>query len=117
MIISVDAAGGDFYPDAPVAGAVEAVHVQNNLKVMLCGPQAMIEETLSEHQYPTDQILIQHAPQIIGMDEIPAQAVKTKQNSSVATALELQKRANAGDSSAPVIPAHCWQPQHLFSVN
>ncbi len=91
MIIAVDAVGGDFYPEAPVAGSVEAVCAHDNLSVLLCGPQKIIEEELSNHSYDSDRISVQHAPQIIGMDEAPAQAVKTKQNSSIVTALGLQK--------------------------
>ncbi len=91
MIIAVDAVGGDFYPEAPVAGSLEAVKADDNLKVMLCGPKDLIKKELDSHQYNSDQIIIHDAPQIIGMNESPAQAVKAKQNSSIVTALVLQK--------------------------
>ncbi len=90
-IIAVDAVGGDNYPEAPVAGSVEAVAAKDDLKVLLCGPQALIEKELSKHTYPSDRILIHDAPQVVGMDEAPAQAVKTKQKSSIVKALGLQK--------------------------
>ncbi|MBN2732088.1 MAG: phosphate acyltransferase PlsX [Balneolaceae bacterium] len=83
MIIAVDAAGGDHYPQSPVAGAVEAVKAQDDLKVMLVGPQAIIEDELSNYQYDSEKVLVHHAPEIISMDEPPAQAVKTKRNSSI----------------------------------
>ncbi len=91
MIVAVDAVGGDFYPEAPIAGSLEAVKADDNLKVMLCGPKGLVEEELGNHQYDPDRILIHNAPQVIGMDESPAQAVKTKQDSSIVSALGLQK--------------------------
>lgn len=89
--IAVDAVGGDFCPEAPVAGAVESVNARDDLQVLLCGPQDLIEKELEKHQYDASQILVQNAPQVISMDEAPAQAVKTKQKSSIVTALSLQK--------------------------
>lgn len=90
-IIAVDAVGGDHCPEAPVAGAVEAVEAKNGLQVLLCGPQNLVQEELQKHQYDADRIHIHDAPQVIGMDEAPAQAVKTKQKSSIVKALGLQK--------------------------
>lgn len=91
MIIAVDAAGGDHYPQSPVAGAVEAVEAKEDLKVILVGPQAMIEDELSNHQYDSERVLIHDVPEIIAMDEAPAQAVKTKRNSSIAAGNGLLK--------------------------
>lgn len=83
MIIAVDAAGGDHYPENPVAGAVEAVNAQSGFKVLLVGPQQMIEHELSSYSYDNGRLIVQDAPEIIEMEESPAQAVKTKRNSSI----------------------------------
>lgn len=91
MIIAVDAAGGDDYPQSPVAGAVEAVREQDGFEIILTGPEDLINKELNNHEYDEDRITVHHAPQIIEMDESPAQAVKTKQDSSVVAGLKLQK--------------------------
>lgn len=83
MIIAVDAAGGDHYPENPVAGGVEAVNTHDGFKVLLVGPQQMIEDELSNHTYDNGRLIVQDAPEIIEMEESPAQAVKTKRNSSI----------------------------------
>lgn len=91
MIIAVDAVGGDHYPDSPVQGAIEAVQEHDTLKVVLIGPEKLIGDKLKELEYDSDRILVQHAPEIIGMNEHPAQAVKTKKNSSIVAGMGMQK--------------------------
>lgn len=91
MIIAVDAAGGDNYPQSPVAGAVEAVREQDGFEVILTGPQDLINNELANHTYDENRISVHHAPQIIEMNETPAQAVKSKQDSSIVAGLKLQK--------------------------
>jgi glycerol-3-phosphate acyltransferase PlsX len=91
MVIAVDAAGGDHYPKSPVQGAIEAVNELSDLKVVLVGPEDVINDELANHEYDSRKILIQHAPEIIGMNESPAQAVKTKQNSSIVTGIGMHK--------------------------
>lgn len=94
MIIAVDAAGGDHYPKHPVEGALQAVTEREGLQVILVGPEDMVREELDDHS-PDDRVKIHHAPQIIGMDESPARAVKTKEESSIAVGLGLQKAGRA----------------------
>jgi glycerol-3-phosphate acyltransferase PlsX len=95
MIIAVDAAGGDHFPQHPVQGAVEAVNADDRISVMLLGPQSMVEDELAKHNADTDRITVVDAPQIIEMDESPSQAVKTKQESSIVRGLGLQKQGQA----------------------
>lgn len=87
MIIAVDAAGGDYYPESPVKGAVEAVRELDYLQVILVGPESVVSKQLEELDYDGRRIQVQDAPQIIEMDEAPAQAVKTKRNSSIVVGL------------------------------
>ncbi len=91
MVIAVDAAGGDFYPQSPVKGAVQAAEKMPDLNLILVGPEDIIEDELSNYDYDSKRIKIQHAPEIIGMNESPAQAVKTKQNSSIVSGLGMHK--------------------------
>ncbi|WP_441000194.1 phosphate acyltransferase PlsX [Fodinibius sp. SL11] len=92
MIIAVDAAGGDYYPKNPVEGSIQAIEEDPNLTVVLVGPEELINNELEGHDYDQKRLLVQHAPEVIGMDESPAQAVKTKQNSSIVTGVGMHKR-------------------------
>ena len=91
MVIAVDAAGGDYYPKSPVEGTVQAVEESKDLTVILVGPEADINDELSQHDYDEKRIIVEDAPEVIGMDESPAQAVKTKQNSSIVKGLGMHK--------------------------
>jgi glycerol-3-phosphate acyltransferase PlsX len=91
MIVAVDAAGGDHYPKAPVEGALLAVKEDHDLKVLLIGPEDMIKKELENKEYDKNRVLIQDAPQIIGMEESPATAVKGKQQSSIVIGMGLHK--------------------------
>lgn len=91
MVIAVDAAGGDHYPESPVKGALQAVEESSDLTVILVGPEADVNDELSKHDYDEKRIIVEDAPEVIGMDESPAQAVKTKQNSSIVKGLGIHK--------------------------
>ncbi len=91
MIVAVDAAGGDFYPQNPVEGALQAVEENSELKVLLVGPEEIIKKELANHDYDEKRVLIHDAPQVIGMEESPGQAVKTKQQSSIVVGVGLHK--------------------------
>ena len=91
MVIAVDAVGGDHFPDVPVQGAIQALKEHPDLEILLVGPEETIKQELDLHQYDTDRIEILHAPEIIGMDESPSIAVKSKQKSSIAVGLNAHK--------------------------
>lgn len=91
MIIAVDAVGGDFYPESPVKGAIEASEEHRDLNIILLGPEETVKRELDKYEHDSQRIHIQHAPQVIEMDEPPAQAVKTKRDSSIVTGLGMLK--------------------------
>lgn len=92
MLIAVDAVGGDHYPERPVQGAIEATKENENLRILLLGPEELIREELSGKEYDASRIHIHHAPEVIGMDESPASAVKTKQQSSITVGISAHKQ-------------------------
>lgn len=91
MIVAVDAAGGDFYPKSPVEGALQAIEENSELTVLLVGPEKIIKAELENHTYDEARVLVHDAPQVIGMEESPGHAVKTKQQSSIVVGLGLHK--------------------------
>lgn len=97
MVIAVDAAGGDFYPVNPVAGAVMATQEDDQVEILLVGPEKTIREELERQPHDDGRIHILNAPEIIGMDESPSTAVKTKRMSSIAVGIAAHKK---GECSA-----------------
>lgn len=91
MIVAVDAAGGDHYPKNPVEGALLAIEEDSDLQVLLLGSEDAIKKELEGRLYDNTRISILHTPQIIGMDESPASAVKHKQQSSIVMGMGLHK--------------------------
>jgi glycerol-3-phosphate acyltransferase PlsX len=77
--------GGDDAPAAVVKGALQAVrHADGDLHVLLTGPEARIREALDAHpDAPAEAFEVVDAPDVIGMAEAPAAAVKQKTNSSI----------------------------------
>jgi glycerol-3-phosphate acyltransferase PlsX len=77
--------GGDDAPAAVIEGAIQAVrHADEDLHVLLVGPEAQVREGLDAHpDAPAGALQTVDAPDVIGMGEAPATAVKQKTNSSI----------------------------------
>ncbi len=97
MVIAVDAVGGDYYPKVPVEGAIQSIKEDPEIEILLVGPKSIIQKELDSQEYDSGRIQILDAPEIIGMDESPASAVKSKQKSSIAIGLSAHK---SGDCDA-----------------
>jgi glycerol-3-phosphate acyltransferase PlsX len=90
--IALDAMGGDFAPNAPVAGAIEALdELPPTCEVALVGRSAEIEAAIAEHGSISDRLHILDAPETIEMGEKPLAAVRGKRKSSIRIGLESQK--------------------------
>ncbi len=95
-IIAVDAMGGDFAPHYVVLGAIEAIKKNRNIEVLLVGQKDKIKEELAkikDYKFPEENIV--DAPEVITMEDKPADAVKNKQNSSIVIGLKLVKERKA----------------------
>ena len=93
MRIVLDAMGGDFAPQTPVVGAVQAAK-ELKTEVVLVGDRERIERELSRYSYPKDLIEVVHSEDAVPMDEQPAKALKRK-NSSIHVGLQLVKNGKA----------------------
>ncbi len=91
MVIAVDAAGGDYFPKNPVEGSLQALQEDVSLKIMLVGPRELITKELEKHNYDPERVQVVDAPEIIGMEESPASAVRDKRSSSIVVGLTLHK--------------------------
>lgn len=97
--IAVDAMGGDLGPSVVVEGAVQAARLYR-IATTLVGDQQQLSELLRLHPDAASlPISIQHASQVVGMDEAPGLAIRKKADSSIRVAFEL---VGAGKASAVV---------------
>lgn len=92
MVIAVDAMGGDAAPEVVVAGALEAAS-QVRGEIILVGPAERLERLLPAKRPPN--LRVADAPQVIGMDEDPGRAVKSKPDSSLAVTVNLVRDGEA----------------------
>jgi glycerol-3-phosphate acyltransferase PlsX len=98
--IALDAMGGDFAPQATVAGALLALsELDSAHTIQLVGRSAIVKEQLSallgDGQYAAlasqrDRIDVVEAPDVIEMTDKPGAAVRGKPNSSMIVGLKLQ---------------------------
>lgn len=94
--IIIDAMGGDYAPKQQVLGAVEALNKDKDLYLILCGDEGQIEAVLADcKKYPRERLEIRHTTEVIGMEETPTRAVKTKKDSSTVVAFRLLKEGAA----------------------
>ncbi|MBQ9432276.1 MAG: phosphate acyltransferase PlsX [Kiritimatiellae bacterium] len=108
MKIALDVMGGDHAPEEIVKGAVEAVAKLKGLDtIYLVGDEQATKAELAKYrQADMTKLEIVHAPESIGMDESPADAVRKKKNCSINVAMGLVKRGaadafvSAGNSGA-----------------
>lgn len=94
MRIALDAMGGDFAPEATVAGALLARR-ELGIEIALVGPTELIESEFKRHGALPTGVQIVHAAQAIRMDEAPAQAVRQKREASINVAMELVRQGVA----------------------
>jgi glycerol-3-phosphate acyltransferase PlsX len=87
MLIALDAMGGDFAPGPIVAGAVKAIAADPELRVILVGDQAQIENCLSGAS--RERIEIFHCTQVVTMEESPVIALRKKPDNSISRCWQL----------------------------
>lgn len=86
--IALDAMGGDRAPDAVVAGAVLAAR-ECDVAVRLVGDLIALETALAAHNGASGlPLTVEHAPDVVGMDETPLAALRRKPQASIAVACD-----------------------------
>ncbi len=83
MRIAIDAMGGDHAPAEIVRGAVEGLsYLSPSDELVLLGKEDVIRAHLGS-DVSNKQIVIQHCPEVIEMDDSPVEALRQKKNSSI----------------------------------
>src|ERR1700736_5160688 len=108
MQIALDAMGGDHAPGPIVAGAVQAVAANPELRVVLVGDRDQLEAGLAREGAPRDRLDIFHCTQVVTMEETPVLALRKKPDNSISRCWQLlaehkvQAIVSAGNTGAMV---------------
>ncbi|MCG6971440.1 MAG: phosphate acyltransferase PlsX [Gammaproteobacteria bacterium] len=96
ITIALDAMGGDYGPSVVVPSAVHVLKEKSELSVILVGDTDRIQNELASiKNAPHARIEIQHASQVVEMDDLPSQALRNKKDSSMRVAINLVKEGKA----------------------
>jgi glycerol-3-phosphate acyltransferase PlsX len=96
VTIAIDVMGGDHGAKVTVPATLSFVKRNPDVNIILVGNQALIQQSLTHYQalnHP--QIIIQHATEVVEMDESPQSALKNKKDSSMRVAINLVKEGRA----------------------
>ena len=91
VTIAVDALGGDNAPGVVLGGVEQALAADQDLTVILCGPDDVVSPFAAAH----DRCVAQPTSEAISMGEHPAQAVRKKKDSSIVAGCRLVKEEAA----------------------
>jgi glycerol-3-phosphate acyltransferase PlsX len=90
LTIALDAMGGDHGPLATVPAAVESAARFPDLDLILVGDESTLRQALgAQAERYRDRIRIQHASEVVSMDESPSKALRGKKDSSMRVAINL----------------------------
>jgi phosphate acyltransferase len=96
LTIAVDAMGGDNAPACVIEGTIQALRESGNrFSVVLIGQSEKVEHLLALQDTRGLNLRFMHAPEVVTMDDIPAIAVKSKQESSLVRGLKMCKAKEA----------------------
>lgn len=112
MKIGIDILGGDFAPEANIAGAVLAKkELPQDVQLVLIGDQEQILSGLNALGTDATGFEIVHAPDVITMHDHPTRAIPQKPNSSIAVGFDLLAKkeidvfASTGNTGAMLVGA------------
>tara|TARA_Y100000815_G_scaffold250281_1_gene252910 strand:- start:1792 stop:2823 length:1032 start_codon:yes stop_codon:yes gene_type:complete len=94
--IAVDAMGGDEGIAVMLAGVARARRKFPGMEFFLVGDESAIREGLKNHPNLTAASEIVHAPEVVGSEEKPSQALRRAKTTSMGIAIDLVKQGRAG---------------------
>ena len=87
--IIVDCFGGDHSPQANIDGSLSALERFKDLSLILTGDESTIRAYLDGRDYDSSRLQVVHAPEVIGCDEKPTDAIRLKKESSMIKAIRM----------------------------
>lgn len=94
-MIAVDAMGGDEGLAVMLAGVARARRRYEGMRFLLVGDEAAIRDGLATHPNLTAASEIVHAPETIGADDKPSQAIRRARTTSMGIAIDMVKQGRA----------------------
>jgi glycerol-3-phosphate acyltransferase PlsX len=100
MRIAIDAMGGDQAPGKILQGALEALEMlEEGDQLILVGNREVIEKEvggeIAEANGGAERVRIEHASQVITMEDSPVEAIRGKRDSSIVRMVKLAKEGQA----------------------
>ena len=95
ITLAVDAMGGDHGPSVTIPASIDALSKYDQLRIILVGDKELIQTELQKNKYTNTRLSIQHASEVVEMDESPQSALKNKKDSSMRVAINLIKEEKA----------------------
>jgi glycerol-3-phosphate acyltransferase PlsX len=97
MRIAIDAMGGDQAPAQILQGALDALPLlEDGDQLILVGNQDILRQHLGDALTSAgDKLRIEHASQVITMDDSPVEAIRHKRDSSIVRMVKLAKEGHA----------------------
>jgi glycerol-3-phosphate acyltransferase PlsX len=96
VTLAVDAMSGDHGHAVAVRAARLALAAHPELRLILVGDQAILAPALAAQRLAGDtRVTLQHANEVVAMDELPSKALRNKKDSSMRVAINLVKEGRA----------------------
>ncbi|NML24797.1 phosphate acyltransferase PlsX [Zoogloea dura] len=96
VTLAIDCMGGDHGPSVTVPAALHFMRADREARVVLVGRAEAIEPHLGTAQAEFgERLRIQRASEVVGMDEPPALAMRSKKDSSMRVSVDLVKSGEA----------------------
>jgi glycerol-3-phosphate acyltransferase PlsX len=96
ITVALDGMGGDHGPSVVVPAALATLKNQPSARLILVGRRELLLDELARRRAREhERLSIQHAPEVVTMDESPGQALRNKKASSMRVAVELVKHGEA----------------------
>ena len=89
VTIALDAMGGDAGPEATIPAALGMLRKRPDLTLILVGKQDVIAPLVQDSAALGQRLIIQHASEVVAMDEPPRDALRKKKDSSMRVAINL----------------------------
>ncbi|GAC1625225.1 MAG: phosphate acyltransferase PlsX [Nevskia sp.] len=102
ILLAIDAMSGDHGLRVAVEASLIALEEHANLSLILVGDEAQLRKSLAQQRHAhAKRITIQHASEVVAMDELPSKALRYKKDASMRVAIDLvkQNRAQAAVSA------------------
>lgn len=96
ITIAIDAMGGDRGLEVTVPAAIQALNRYPDLRLILVGHTDQLKSELGDNLDTFgERLLIEHAEEVVAMDELPSKALRYKKRSSMRLSINLVKQGRA----------------------